>query len=388
MKKMKLSKNNIPQSSFFRSQTKKRWYWQYLLIIGLIFFVKNQGLTQVVLSNSDVVTLSAGTTYTSISIPDYDPGTDENRYMIVAVTTSRRDVFSATFGGEPLDLLGNVDNGNSRVVFFTMADPPSGPALLEATLESDNRGFVLGVATFSNVDFNNPMNAFTPATGSSLTPTVSNVPTAPGSIVFSAVSHRDSRDHPLSHGPDQNALWTFRTDDRNDRHNSAGSTKAIISGTTTSMTYSHPTRSTNWSIGAVSFNPVPEADLEVAIDVDNELPFIGQTITFTVTASNNGPGDAIDVVVQSLLANGFSYVSHTTLAGDYNPLTGIWLIPGLNDAQSVTLEIEAKVNDTGPYVQTVSIESNSVEDPVPANNEDSTNITICQAGGQRPLFTH
>lgn len=384
---MKLSKNNITQPSFLRSQTNKRWCWQYLLIIGLIFFVQNQGLTQVVLSSDDFVTLAEGPTHTSISIPDYDPGTDENRYMIVAVTTSRRDVFSATFGGEPLDLLGNVVNGNSRVVFFTMADPPSGPALLEATLESDNRGFVLGVATFSNVDFNNPINTFTPATGSSLTPTVNNVPTSPGSIVFSAVSHRDSRDAELTFGVDQDPLWAFRTGNQNDRHNSAGSTKEIISGTTTTMSYSH-TRSTNWSIGAVSINPLPEADLEVAIAVDNELPFIGQTITFTVTASNNGPGDAIDVVVHSLLASGFTYVGHATLAGDYNPLTGIWLIPGLNNAQSATLEIEAKVNDTGPYTQSVSIESNSVEDPIPVNNEDSTNITICQAGGQRPLFTH
>jgi uncharacterized repeat protein (TIGR01451 family) len=382
---MKLNKDNIAQSSFFRLQTKKRWCWQYLLTIGLIFFVQDQGLTQVVLSSDDFVTIADGITATSISLT-HDPGVAENRYMIVAVTTSRRNVFSATFGGEPLDLLGNVVNGNSRVVFFTMADPPSGPALLEATLESDDRGFVLGVATFSNVDFNNPMNAFTPATGSSLTPTVSNVPTAPGSIVFSAVSHRDSRDHPLSHGPDQNALWTFRTADSNDRHNSAGSTKAIISGTTTSMTYSHPTRSTNWSIGAVSFNPLPEADLEVAIAVDNELPFIGQTITFTVTASNNGPGDATDVVVQSLLADGFTYVGHSTLFGEYNPLTGIWLIPELNATESATLEIEVVVNETGPYTQTVSIDSDFVQDPDLTNNQDEITLTICQAGAQRPLF--
>jgi uncharacterized repeat protein (TIGR01451 family) len=305
--------------------------------------------------------------------------------MIVAVTTSRNNVFSATFGGEPLILLGNVSNGNSRVVFFTMADPPSGPALLEASLVSDDRGFVLGVATVSNVDFNNPMNAFSPATGSSINPIINNVPTTPGGMVFSAVSYRNSGHTYTGVGTGQVELWNFSNNGSNDRHRSVGSYKPISSGTTTSMSYSIA-NGTDWSIGAVSFNPVPEADLEVEIAADEELPFIGKPVNFTVTASNNGPDDAIDVVVQSLLADGFTYVGHSTLFGEYNPLTGIWLIPELNATESVTLEIEVVVNETGPYTQTVSIDSDFVQDPDLTNNQDEITLTICQAGAQRPLF--
>lgn len=357
----------------------------FLIVVFSFLSIKLEA--QVVLSNTDVVTIPSGTTATSISM-SYDPGTDNNRFMIVAVTTSRRDVFSATFGGDPMTLLGNVVNGNSRVVFFTLSDPPSGTATLQATLESDDRGFVMGVATFSNVDLNNPLNTFSSATGSSNTASIASVPTSPGSIVFSAVSHRDSRDNFLTFGTGQDSIWAYRTANSNDRHNSAGSTKVISSGTTTSVSYTHPTRSTNWSIGAVSVNAIPEADLEVVISVNDSFPFFGQKITFEIIATNNGPSNAVDVFVESLIASGFSYLSHTASEGDYNPLTGQWLISTLNNGISETLEIEVLVNNSGLYTQDVSISSSSIEDNVLGNNDDDISITICLAGGQRPLLTN
>ncbi|MBW6491946.1 MAG: DUF11 domain-containing protein [Lentimicrobium sp.] len=357
-----------------------------LLMLVLVVFGSLTSVGQVNFVNSTSTTIANGTAATSISINNYDPGTAANKVMIVAVTTSRNDVTAATFDGEPLEPLGNVVNGNSRVVFFYMVDPPAGSATISATLVSDNRGFAMGVATFSNVDMVNPLNTFTLATGSSNTPTVSNVPTAPGSIVFSAVSQDDSRDGLLTIGSGQTELWKFGSL-ADDRHNSAGSTKVITSGTTTSMSYSH-TRSSNWSIGAVSINPVPIADLAITKNVNNQGPYVGQTIQFTLTVTNNGPGNATLVQVEDLLPSGYIYVSHTASGTtEYNVGIGNWDIGTLNYGNSETLVIDVVVNASGDYTNTATITGN-VDDDTPGNNSASATITLCQAGGTQPLFSN
>ena len=42
--------------------------------------------------------------------------------------------------------------------------------------------------------------------------------------------------------------------------------------------------------------------------MDNATPTIGQNVTFTVTATNLGPGVATGVVVQDLLPTGYTFV--------------------------------------------------------------------------------
>ena len=51
------------------------------------------------------------------------------------------------------------------------------------------------------------------------------------------------------------------------------------------------------------------ADIRIVKTVDNATPTIGQNVTFTVTATNLGPGVATGVVVQDLLPTGYTFVS-------------------------------------------------------------------------------
>ena len=53
--------------------------------------------------------------------------------------------------------------------------------------------------------------------------------------------------------------------------------------------------------------PVATADVRVVKSVDNATPTIGQNVTFTVTATNLGPGVATGVVVQDLLPTGYTF---------------------------------------------------------------------------------
>jgi large repetitive protein len=337
--------------------------------VGIFLWTSAQVMGQVVLDNSAVETIANGITTTTITIPNYSAGSNPNRVMVVAVTTSRRDVTGVQFGTTDLTPFdnGNVSNGNSRVRFFYLVNPPTGPLNLVATVASDSRGFVMGVATYSGVNPTTPFNTFTPATGSGNTAVVPNIPTSAGSMVFSAVSNRTSQDNFLTLGPNQDELWRFRTANSNDRHNSAGSNKIINSGTSTSVSYTHPTRSTNWSAGAVSINPAPSPDLEITKTVNNAQAVVGTNITFTLVARNIGTVGATSVLVEDLLPSGFSYVSSTATKNSYDPNTGEWSLGSMAAASQETLTILATVTCDNNYTNVATISSSDF-DQDPSNN--------------------
>ena len=65
-----------------------------------------------------------------------------------------------------------------------------------------------------------------------------------------------------------------------------------------------------------------QADLALAKTVSNATPNVGDTITYTVTLSNNGPNDATNVQVTDTLPTGVSFVSAMPSQGTYNQCLG------------------------------------------------------------------
>jgi len=114
---------------------------------------------------------------------------------------------------------------------------------------------------------------------------------------------------------------------------------------------------------------VASSDLSVVKTVNNTQPIIGQTIVFTITATNNGPDAATGVTVTDILQSGYSYVSSTTTAGTYNSSTGIWTIGTLANGASAILTITVKVVAAGNYVNTATIKGSDI-DPI-SNNDVS-----------------
>ena len=56
---------------------------------------------------------------------------------------------------------------------------------------------------------------------------------------------------------------------------------------------------------------VPEqADLELSKSVSDAAPNVGDTVTFTVSVTNQGPDAATNVSVTDVLPNGFIYVDN------------------------------------------------------------------------------
>jgi len=75
------------------------------------------------------------------------------------------------------------------------------------------------------------------------------------------------------------------------------------------------------------FEVASDADLSLAMSVNDATPSIGDTITYTLTLTNSGPLDVSGVSVEDALPSGVTYVSDNG-GGAYNSGTGIWTVPG------------------------------------------------------------
>ncbi|RYD94667.1 MAG: DUF11 domain-containing protein, partial [Sphingobacteriales bacterium] len=114
------------------------------------------------------------------------------------------------------------------------------------------------------------------------------------------------------------------------------------------------------------------ADLSVSKTAGTTDPKVGSSIIFTITAANNGPGDANLVKVTESLPSGYTFVSSTLSSGTYNGTE--WAIPYLPVGGTETLTITATVKASGVYSNTATITFGQT-DPN-ANNNQSTSTPI------------
>ena len=154
------------------------------------------------------------------------------------------------------------------------------------------------------------------------------------------------------------------------------------------------------------------ADLSVAATVDDSAPAPGDTVTYTVTATNQGPDAATATKVDVTLPTGLTYVSATPGAnsGTYDSATGVWTVgnmaapttTGTGENQTTTyatasLVVKATV-DAGTRGQaleteaeiyaTETIGSSTVRelDPRTADNKATATVTPAAEANKPPAF--
>ncbi len=115
-----------------------------------------------------------------------------------------------------------------------------------------------------------------------------------------------------------------------------------------------------------------QADLVLSKSVDNPTPNVGDTITYTVALTDNGPDSATNVQVTDLLPAGRTFVSATPSQGTYNPVNGLWTVGSVDTAAARTLRIRAQVTSDTSTVNTATITHADQFDPVTANNTATT----------------
>ncbi|MCB1643376.1 MAG: DUF11 domain-containing protein, partial [Xanthomonadales bacterium] len=118
---------------------------------------------------------------------------------------------------------------------------------------------------------------------------------------------------------------------------------------------------------------LPNADLSITKTAAAPAnPAVGDTVTYTVSVSNAGPGDGDMVVVTDTLPANLTYVSNTcgaTVAGQ----TVTWNIGMLANGASVSCNIATTINNFGPIDNTATVAANST-DPNGANNSATAGV--------------
>jgi tungstate transport system substrate-binding protein len=126
------------------------------------------------------------------------------------------------------------------------------------------------------------------------------------------------------------------------------------------------------------------ADLGVTSTVDNEAPEEGDTITYTISLTNNGPDEATHIELTEVLPAGLTYVSNSASQGTYDSTSGVWAVESLADGASATLNITATVNaGAGNTTATITaiVTKADQDDPVADNNSASRSEDISPIGG-------
>lgn len=125
------------------------------------------------------------------------------------------------------------------------------------------------------------------------------------------------------------------------------------------------------------------ADLAITKSVDEDVPDAGDTVVFTVVATNNGTGAANDVRVTDLLPAGLSYVSsNTTTTETYDDPSGVWegfsLASGFSETLTITATVTGSPGDVIVNSATIAEVSTPtpVLDPNPDNNTADVTLNV------------
>ncbi len=131
---------------------------------------------------------------------------------------------------------------------------------------------------------------------------------------------------------------------------------------------------------------IASADLEVTKIVDNATPSVGESITYSITVTNQGDDNAGGVTLSDVLPSEVSYLSSSG-PGSYNPNSGEWAVGSLNVGASATLQITVQVDAAGTFSNTANVQASDLIDPdsTPGNNDpleddqDSVSVTATMA---------
>ncbi len=128
---------------------------------------------------------------------------------------------------------------------------------------------------------------------------------------------------------------------------------------------------------------IPSADLSLTKTTSNSTPNVNDSITYTVTLTNGGLGNATNVQVRDQLPAGITFSSATTSTGTtYNSGTGIWSVPSIASGTSVTLQVTGTVNIGSVITNTAEVTASDQFDPdsTPNNNiateDDRASVTV------------
>jgi uncharacterized repeat protein (TIGR01451 family) len=122
-----------------------------------------------------------------------------------------------------------------------------------------------------------------------------------------------------------------------------------------------------------------QADLAVRKTISNPALVVGDTFTFTVIVTGNGPSTATGVQVTDMLPAGLTFVSSNPSQGSYDPATGLWNVGTVASGASATLTIQVQAASAGSETNSAKISHSDQFDSNTANNTGSVSFVVMPA---------
>jgi uncharacterized repeat protein (TIGR01451 family) len=120
------------------------------------------------------------------------------------------------------------------------------------------------------------------------------------------------------------------------------------------------------------------ADLSLTSSDSPDPAFTGETVTYTLTAQNNGPDSASGVVVTDNLPNGATYDSATPSQGSCRQIAGVVTcsLGTLASGASATIDVKVSSSTAGTLTNNASIVGDDLNDATTGNNSTSADTTV------------
>ncbi len=142
-----------------------------------------------------------------------------------------------------------------------------------------------------------------------------------------------------------------------------------------------PGLTTNSATANVTVANANSADMAI-VKTASPMPSVaeGDTLTYTLTITNNGPASATNVTVLDPLPSAVTYLSSTTTAGTCSEANGTvsCLLGTMPNAGTATIHILTLAGNPGVYMNTATVSADQT-DPTPGNNSSTQTETITAA---------
>jgi large repetitive protein len=156
----------------------------------------------------------------------------------------------------------------------------------------------------------------------------------------------------------------------------SGGGSNIGNSATASSTGPHDPDPSNNTAGS-TLQVEPLADLELTKTAADPTPEIDADDAFTLTVTNHGPGDAENVTIDDPVPAGLSFVSASPECQLQGNVVHCALgTVAATDSVSVTVTLRPGPSAHGQTLSNLASVSSMTDDPAPANNSDSSDITV------------
>ena len=342
----------------------------------------NDGATQVTVGTSNITEIRFGITFSDLRITK-------------AVNNS-----SPIVGSNVVFTITAINNGSVNDTGVSVQDLlPAGYAYVSHTASNGNGTYnqSTGLWTIGNLNSSATQTLSITATLNSIQSNYQNIATITGNNPDINPANNTAGVLGCTNGSNSvnlNSLYTvtvpagaslvwFTTPDRQTGTQVSDPTNVTTSGYYYAFFFDTANNCYNTSYSSASVNVIilpscPRTDLAVTKTVNNSTPNINTNVTFTITATNNGPNEATGVNVADSIPAGYTLVSVTPSVGTSWTAPN-WIIGNLANGASAILNVVATVNASGSYTNTATITGNGV-DPTPVNNTSTvTPIPVNQA---------